>query len=72
MEPMRSSGISEGRPAKVVTSRKRVLRGRRATHGRPWLRGVDSECVCRVMEPREGIVAGADFFLMIGGNIGVH
>src|SRR5262249_53625360 len=47
----RPGGANPVRP-RWATSRKRVLRGRKAAHGQPWPRSVDSERAGRVIEPR--------------------
>ena len=61
------AGSSPARP-RWATSRKRVLRGRKATHGQPWPRSVDSDHVGRVMEPRNELFVGADAVETAEGN----
>ena len=50
---------------RLITSRKRVLRGK---YGRPCPRSVDSECAGRVIEPREKQAAEADAIVTAEGS----
>ncbi len=52
------------RPAKLASSRDRVLRG----EGRPTLRSVDREWMGRVIEPRKHLVVGADAIRVSEGS----